>query len=142
MKRDVVAVVMPMISVDSVENARDFYVGKLGFTHKMGMLGKDGKLDFVTVVLGGARVMLLRPVEKREGSGPSETRRPIDIYMQVEDVEKHFELVTGNGVKPTSPLTKQWWGDLTFTLLDPYGYQIWFFQNVGEPKPPAGAKLV
>jgi len=30
----------------------------------------------------------------------------------------------------------------TFKVMDPYGYEIWFYQTVGEPKPPAGAKIV
>ena len=45
------AQLMAMIYVDSVEDARLFYVDKLGFTHMMGMLGKDGLLDFCTVSL-------------------------------------------------------------------------------------------
>lgn len=28
------------------------------------------------------------------------------------------------------------------TVLDPFGYQIWFYQTVSEPKPPRGAKVV
>ena len=55
------AQLMPMISVESVDQARTFYVEKLGFGHMMGMLGKDGRLDFCTVTLGGAKVMLQRP---------------------------------------------------------------------------------
>ena len=39
--------VMPMIAVESVDPIRDFYVDKLGFQHVMGMIGKDGQLDFV-----------------------------------------------------------------------------------------------
>jgi hypothetical protein len=27
-------------------------------------------------------------------------------------------------------------------VMDPYGYQIWFYQTVGEPKPPQGTKVV
>jgi hypothetical protein len=40
------------------------------------------------------------------------------------------------------PLTMQWWGDRTFKVLDPNGYEIWFYTNVAEPTPPQGAKLV
>ena len=36
----------------------------------------------------------------------------------------------------------QWWGDRTFKALDPNGYEIWFYTNVAEPKPPQGAKIV
>src|SRR5882672_4190554 len=42
--------VMPMIVVASVDAIRNFYVDTLGFSHVMGMVGKDGQLDFCTVV--------------------------------------------------------------------------------------------
>ena len=68
------AQVMPMISVDSVDQARAFYVEKLGFGHMMGMLAKDGQLQFCTVTMGGAKVMLNRPTEKMEGTGLTTSR--------------------------------------------------------------------
>ena len=131
--------VMPMITVESVDAIRDFYVDKLGFQHVMGMVGKDGQLDFVTVVLGGARVMFSRaPGDTPRRSG----KQPVEIYLQVEDVEAYHSRVKRNGVKISDPLTLQWWGDRTFKVLDPNGYEIWFYTNVAEPKPPQGAKLV
>lgn len=42
----------------------------------------------------------------------------------------------------TEQLTTQWWGNRTFKVMDPYGYELWFYQTVGEPKPPQGAKIV
>ena len=131
--------VMPMIAVESVDAVRDFYVDKLGFQHVMGMVGKDGQLDFVTVVLGGARVMFSRAsgeVPRRSG------KQPVEIYLEVDDVETYHDRVKKNGVKISDPLTLQWWGDRTFKVLDPSGYEIWFYTNVAEPKPPQGAKLV
>ena len=136
------AQLMPMISVDSVDQARAFYVDKLGFSHLMGMLGKDGQLDFCTVVLGGAKVMLNRPQEEMPGTGPTTTKRPVEIYLEVEDVEEFHNQVKKRGVKIIDPLTLQWWGDRTFKIMDPFGYQTWFYQTVGEVKPPKGAKIV
>src|SRR5262245_58294947 len=52
--------VMPMVGVPSVDDARKFYVEKLGFEQQMGVLGKDGKLDFVNVVRNGASIMFSR----------------------------------------------------------------------------------
>jgi uncharacterized glyoxalase superfamily protein PhnB len=136
------AQVMPMISIDSVDQARAFYVDKLGFDHMMGMLGKDGQLDFCTVTLNGAKVMLTRPQERTEGTGPTLVKRPVEIYLEVENVDAYHNQVKAQGVKVTGPLTDQWWGDRTFTVMDPFGYQIWFYQTVGDVKPPAGAKIV
>ncbi len=133
---------MPMISVDSVDDARAFYVEQLGFNHMMGMLGKDGQLDFCTVTLNGAKVMLMRPQEKIEGTGLTTSKRPVELYLEVTDVNAYHDQVRQNGVSVTDPLTDQWWGDRTFKVIDPYGYQVWFFQTVGEVKPPEGAKIV
>jgi PhnB protein len=136
------AQLMPMISVDSVDLARAFYVDRLGFGHMMGMLGKDGQLDFCTVTLGGAKVMLMRPQNPTPGTNATSSKRPVEIYLEVSDVDSYHKQLTDKGIKVTSPLTDQWWGDRTFTVMDPFGYQIWFYQTVGEPVPPKGAKLV
>lgn len=143
MSREHPGAVMPIISVESVDELRSFYVEKLGFGHVMGMVGKDGKFDFCTVTLGSAKIMLTRPPEKVEGSKPAyPTKRPVEIYLEVADVDKYHDEVKKRGVKITAPLGTQWWGDRTFKVVDPYGYELWFYQMVGEPKPPKGAKIV
>ena len=133
--------VMPIVAVDSVDAARSFYVDKLGFGHQMGMLGKDGQLDFCTVTLGSARIMFSRQ-DVAVRVAPSAEKRPVQIYIEVADVKAHHHELKMRGVKIVAPLTMQWWGDLTFIVQDPFGYQIWFYQSVGEMKPPSGAKLV
>lgn len=131
--------VMPIIAVGSVDEVRNFYVDTLGFQHVMGMVGKDGQLDFCTVVLGEARVMFSRA---QGGSRPSAGKQPVEIYLEVEDVDAFHNRLKKKGVAISDPLTVQWWGDRTFKVLDPNGYEIWFYTNVAEPKPPVGAKLV
>ena len=121
-----------------MDAARDFYVDKLGFEHVMGMVGKDGQLDFVTVVLGDARIMFSRA----QGGDGLAGKQPVEIYLQVEKVDAYHDRVKKNGVTISDPLTMQRWGDRTFKVLDPNGYEIWFYTNVAEPKPPQGAKLV
>ena len=135
------AQLMAMIYVDSVEQAREYYVDKLGFTHMMGMLGKDGQMDFCTVTLGGARIMLMRAVDGLTGTNLTSQKRPVELYLEVENVDGYFEQVKKNA-KATTPLTDQWWGDRTFTIQDPFGYQVWFFQTVADLRIPPGAKIV
>ena len=139
MSQTVAGRVMPMIVVQSVDAIRNFYVDTLGFSHVMGMVGKDGQLDFCTVVMGEARIMFMRaPGDKPSPSG----KQPVEIYLEVEDVEALHGRLKKSGVAITDPLTLQWWGDRTFKVLDPNGYEVWFYTNVAEPKPPVGAKLV
>ena len=69
-------------------------------------------------------------------------KQPVEIYLEVEDVDALHNRLKKKGVAISDPLTLQWWGDRTFKVLDPSGYEIWFYTNVAEPKPPQGAKLV
>lgn len=131
--------VMPIIAVESVDRTRDFYVDRLGFEHVMGMVGKDGQLDFCTVVLGQARVMFSRAAG---GFAAPKGKQPVEIYVEVEDVDALHNRFKKRSVAISDPLTLQWWGDRTFKVLDPNGYELWFYTNVAEPKPPQGAKLV
>ena len=133
---------VPIITVESADQARNFYVETLGFDHLMGVLGKDGQLDFVTVTMSGARLMFTRPQGAVAAVSASGKKQPVEIYLEVVDVEAYHALLKKKGVKITEGLTTQWWGDRTFKVIDPYGYEIWFFQNVGEPKPPPGTKIV
>jgi uncharacterized glyoxalase superfamily protein PhnB len=135
--------VMPIITVDSIDELHNFYTEKLGFRRLMGVVGKDGQFDFVSYNLAGAQIMFARAQERIDGTRPSTGTRPVEIYLEVEDVNAYHEELKQRGVKITSPLTTQWWGDRTFKVMDPYGYQIWFHQKqVSEMKPPQGVKLV
>jgi len=109
---------MPIITVDSVDEVHRFYTEKLGFQHLMGVVGKDGGLDFVTVVRSGVRIMFARAQEKIAGTERSAGKRPVDIYVEVEDVERYTTSSRGRH-QDHDPLTTQWWGDKTFTIQDP-----------------------
>lgn len=130
---------MPIIAVDSVDDARTFYVDRLGFEHSMGVVGKDGQFDFVTVQRDGARVMFMRTPGPGKANG---AKQPVELYLQVDDVDGYHDELKKRKVRITDPLTMQWWGDRTFKVLDPNGYEIWFYETVGEPKPPEGTKIV
>jgi uncharacterized glyoxalase superfamily protein PhnB len=135
--------VVPSFWVESVEPLRNFYLEKLGFEHMMGVVGKDGRLDFCIVTRDGAMIMLGRPEDRIEGTGAKyPTRRPIEIYLSVKDVDAYHDEVVRRGLQVAEPLTTQWWGDRTFAVRDTYGYQLWFFQTVGEPQPPPGVKMI
>ena len=139
MSQSVAGRVMPMITVRSVDDIRNFYVDRLGFSHVMGMVGKDGQLDFCTVVMGEARIMFMRaPSDRPSPKG----KQPVEIYLEVEEVDALHNRLKKQGVAISDPLTLQWWGDRTFKVLDPNGYEIWFYTHVAEPQPPQGAKLV
>jgi uncharacterized glyoxalase superfamily protein PhnB len=71
-----------------------------------------------------------------------EAKRPVEIYLEVANVDSLHDEVRARGVRVTLPLETRRWGDRTFAVMDPYGYQLWLYQTVSEPKPPQGTKIV
>jgi uncharacterized glyoxalase superfamily protein PhnB len=139
MSQEQAGAVMPMVAVPSVDDTRNFYVEKLGFEHQMGVLGKDGQLDFVNVVRDGASIMFSRAAD---ADAKSAVRQPVEFYVTVGDVDRVFKQVESRGVAVAEPLTDQWWGDRTFVVTDPNGYRVWFSTRVAEAVPPPGTKVV
>jgi uncharacterized glyoxalase superfamily protein PhnB len=140
------AQIVPNLLVESVETLRGFYIDQLGFQHRMGLVGKDGKLDFCIVARDGAMVMINRPRERPPGVP---VRPPLELYIEARGVDAYHEQVRGR-TAITDPLVTQWWGDRNFSVTDPYGYKIWFYENVTNwdalvasgKVPPPGVTLV
>ena len=135
------AAVVPNFWLEAVEPLRDFYMEKLGFKHMMGIVGKDGKLDFAIVTLDRALLMMGRPQGAAEGVKVADASRPIELYVYVKDVDTYYALVREK-VRIDSPLQTQWWGDRNFSVKDPCGYTLWFGQTVGQLQPPPGVKMI
>ena len=108
MSKPVPMKLMPIIAVESVDEIRSFYVETLGFDHVMGVVGKDGQFDFVTVVKDGARIMFARGADAA-GKKFIGAKQPVEIYLEVSDVGAYHEQLKKKRVKITDPLTMQWW---------------------------------
>ena len=135
--------IIPSVWVDEIEPVRDFYIEKLGFSHMMGVVGRDGKLDTAIVQKDAAMIMLSRPQEPVSGSAlDPKARRCIDLHVYVADVDGFHADVVRRGVRVHEPLTTQWWGDRNFQVKDPAGYALWISQTVQEFVPPAGVTVV
>lgn len=112
----------------------------------MGIVGKDGRLEFAIVTRDGAMLMFTRPDTQVEGSGEKyPTKRPVELHINVPDVDAYHESMRERRVRVAEPIKTQWWGDRNFAVEDPYGYRLWFYQTVevwGKIVPPAGVKVV
>lgn len=125
---------MPIIPTASVDAVKAFYEEKLGFGHEMGMLGEDGSLDFCVMTKDGAMLMFRR--------APEPPAKPeVDFYLGVADVDAFHRELCAKGLDADPP-ENMWWGDRVFAITDPTGRRLTFFQNVSEPRPPAGSKIV
>lgn len=138
MKADVrPSAVIPLRYVESVDVLRRQYMEQLGFEHMMGMVGQDGQLDFAIVLREGAMLMLARPTDPK-----LVTRGPLEIYVEVQDVDAYHDELVRRGIAITKPITTQWWGDRNFAITDGVGHLIWFWRTVAEVTPPPGVTLI
>lgn len=102
----------------------------------MNAIGGDGQPDFRTVFLDGARILFGRSPEPPAAAKSPRPKQPAKLYRERADARSSDGLVARNDVAIADLMSLQWWGDRTFTIRDPLGYECRFYQYESEPKPP------
>ncbi|HVZ93893.1 MAG TPA: VOC family protein [Phycisphaerales bacterium] len=136
----------PMLAVESVERARDFYVNILGFT-LLNQMEFHGKLGWCLVGAGGpsgghdspwkVELMFTRDeTPAGQEAAVAAARRGVILYFYpTEDITALHAKYASAGVK-VSPLRVTFYEMKEFTIEDPHGYQVWFGQNTTDPPTP------
>lgn len=128
--------VIPAIRVRDMAKALDFYHLKLGFNVVRGGPGDE----HCSLERGGAHVMLEVPsglysAEYNEAisariAAPSATA----IYIETPEVETLYAALAADGVKVVDPLADRRWGQSEFTVEDPEGNWVTFWQPSQEAR--------
>ncbi|OGN19400.1 MAG: hypothetical protein A3A29_00405 [Candidatus Ryanbacteria bacterium RIFCSPLOWO2_01_FULL_47_79] len=112
-----------------------FFVGDLGrtaeFYEKLGFAVQKFD-DVVRIKIGDFTLAFMdeKKVEIDKESGVNPKGIGTFTYVEVDDVDQHFQLVKDAGVK-TSSEPKDWpWGKREFAVKDPDGYKIVFYSPV------------
>lgn len=126
---------IPYFQCQDVDAAIAWYKA-LGYTENYTMNGPDGKAmhTMLTTPCGRVPVMFsFNPAAK-----------PIQgtiLYCTVPEgvtVDQAYEQIKAGGATITEELTNQFWGDRTFTFVDPYGLAWTLAQKVAEMVVPEG----
>jgi uncharacterized glyoxalase superfamily protein PhnB len=114
------------------------WLGKAFGLRKSGraMRGPDGKVNHAAMALGDAFVMLGHPgpdyrSPKRLGQATQ------SLYVDVDDVDKHFRRAVKAGAKIIQEPTDTFYGHRRYGAEDPEGHQWYFAQEIAEAKAPA-----
>jgi uncharacterized glyoxalase superfamily protein PhnB len=124
--------VIPSIRVRDTAAAIDFYTTKLGFEVLRG--GSDNS----SLKRGDARIMIEGPasfyspgyneaIQRRLGAAS-----PNAWYIEAEDLEALYTVVSAAGVKVIDPLASRDWGQSEFTAEDPDGNWLTFWKATGQ----------
>lgn len=112
-----------------------FYANNLEETYKFyKQLGFDAQKsdDGVRIKLGDFTLAFIdeNKTEIKNESGKTPKGLGIYTYVEVDDVDQHYEFLKSNGITPrTEP--KTWpWGKREFVVKDPDGYKLVFYTSV------------
>jgi uncharacterized glyoxalase superfamily protein PhnB len=98
---------------------------KLGFSLKGTATMPDGTIVHAEMVKDAALVML-GPATGRALGAPG-----LRLYMKLNDgIDAYYQAVRASGIQIAEEIADQFWGDRTFVVQHPDGYQIMFAQAV------------
>lgn len=123
--------VFPIIACSDMQRSIAYYTDKLGFNLTMSMPGESGP-SFAIVQLGAAMVALSAdPSQYERGKGVV-----FMIYVAEDaDLDAYYADVKARGVAIAEPIADQYWGDRSFTVLDPDGYVLSLCKTVKQMSP-------
>jgi catechol 2,3-dioxygenase-like lactoylglutathione lyase family enzyme len=107
-------IAVPILPVDDLAVARDFYVSKLGFDLEF-EASDDGKTGLLGVRRGTIQITLDCPMS---GHG-----REACVSLRVESADKYYEEWRSRTTVKRPPHNEPW-GARTFDLIDPFGNTI------------------
>lgn len=124
--------VIPIIHVDDIDAALDFYTGVLEC--ELDFVGRDdeGVAFHSGVTFQGAPLMIgaRKNLDEHERDRP-----PGGLIVQFDldaEIDGYYERVTARDVEITRPIADRYWGQRSFQIHDPFGYHLSFAMNLDE----------
>jgi PhnB protein len=133
--------ITPYLLYEDVDNALDWLAKAFGFRERMRLPGPDGKINHAEMELADGVIMMGCPGP--EYQNPKRIGHVTQqIYVYVDDVDKHFEHAKGAGATILEEPQDQFYGDRRYGAEDPEGHHWYFGQHVRDVapedmKPPA-----
>jgi PhnB protein len=117
------ATITPYLSVKGAAAAIEFYEKAFGATEVFRIMQPDGRVGHAEVNIGGAKFFLadefpeigFRSPESLGGS-------PINIHLDVADVDDAARRAVAAGATVVRPVADQFYGDRSGQFRDPFGY--------------------
>ena len=122
--------ITPYLYYDDVAGALKFLSKAFGFK-KTGetMKGEDGKLNHAAMQFGDAHVLMGCPGKKYKN--PKKLGQTTgSLYVNVDNVDKHFARAKKAGAKILEEPADQFYGHRRYGAEDPEGHQWYFAQEI------------
>lgn len=116
--------VTPYLIVHDAAAAIDFYKRAFGAIERMRLPMPGGRLGHAEVQIDDS-VIMLADENPQMGVKSAKTigGSPVSLLIYVENVDEAYPKALAAGGKEIRPLTKQFYGDRSGVLVDPFGIQ-------------------
>lgn len=116
--------VTPYLIVRNAAQAIEFYTAAFNALELLRLSSPDGKVAHAEIKIGDSRVMLADEFPDWGAIGPQTLGgTTTGICLYVEDCDALFAQAIAAGAKQERPLTDQFYGDRSGTVIDPFGHK-------------------
>jgi PhnB protein len=123
------AAATPYLCCPDAAKAIEFYKDAFGAVEVMRLAEPSGKIGHAEMKVGNALFMLADEYPEFGVNGPAKFGgTPVRISLFVPDVDAAFKRALAAGAKELMPVQKQFFGDRSGTLQDPFGH-IWMIST-------------
>jgi uncharacterized glyoxalase superfamily protein PhnB len=137
--------IAPSIRVKDMQKSLDFYTKMLGFQTTDKLARRDGTIVHASVGFDSTLIMLspveyVRTPNTKEDLAKNKLGVGVEFYIGVSGsrkLDEFFSEVKTKGVTVIDEPKIEFWGDRIFTVKDPDGYALTFFEHVNDVTPEA-----
>jgi len=126
--------VTPYLVIEGATRAIEFYKQAFEAQELMRLPTPDGKVAHAEIKIGDSPVMMADAGEEYRGPRAF-GGTPVSLMVYVEDVDRIFRQALAAGAKEHRPVTDQFYGDRSGTLIDPFGHMWTVATHVEDVSP-------
>ena len=128
--------VTPYLMVKGASQAIEFYKKAFNARERMRMPGPGGKIMHAEIEIGDSVVMVADEFPEMGGVGPLTLGgTPVGLHVYVENVDAMYAQALAAGAKQDRPLTNQFYGDRSGSIIDPFGHKWNLGQHIEDVSP-------
>ncbi len=116
--------ITPYLICRDAAKAIEFYTAAFNAMELMRLSSPDGKIGHAEIKIGDSPVMLADEFPDYNAIGPQTLGgTTFGILLYVDDCDALFAQAIAAGAKQERPLTDQFYGDRSGTVIDPFGHK-------------------
>ena len=115
--------VTPYLHIKGAAAAIDFYKNAFGAKELFRLAQPDGRIGHAEIMIGDSAVMLADENPEMGVVGPASLgNTSVSLLVYVNDSDEVFKKAMSLGSIAKKPMTDQFYGDRSGTLIDPFGH--------------------